>query len=352
MRRFRLLLFNEFKLFRTTVPIHLVAILQPTIMFVLMSVILVFPTFDMQVAGPLGDEERALMSAMAEVGSPIGLPYIRPVLVDWDGGQITRQVIVVEDRGGVPTAVQHYGLIDSNLVKNLRNRLTATGLALWNEDLGARGMTVAQHPWLPRDVPYAIYFGMAMLPMAAFVAASMLGAVLTAQEFEFGTIVEYRLAPAPAALILGARLTRLVLSGFVGAAIMLVAIGVVTGVWPDSLWLVVLILLPVAMIAACLGMLAGFLIQKTIPAFLVALVSSFVGWLLGSAFGLAAGFGSGYERISRFTPFTHATELLFPRYYGIPIGAPLSSALVLALFAAGMLVLTTVVYRWRVMGQA
>ena len=107
-------------------------------------------------------------------------------------------------------------------------------------------MTVVQHPWLPHDVPYAVYFGMALLPMAAFVAASMLGEVLTAQEFEFGTIVEYRLAPAPAALKLGARLTRLVLSAFVGAATMLVAIGIVTGVWPDALWLVTLILLPVA----------------------------------------------------------------------------------------------------------
>ena len=261
-------------------------------------------------------------------------------------------MIRVEDRDGVPTAVQYYGLIDSNLVKNLRNRLTAAGLVLWNKDLGARGVTVVEHPWLPRDVPYAVYFGMAMLPMAAFVAASMLGAVLTAQEFEFGTIAEYRLAPAPASLILGARLTRLVLSAFVGATIMLIAVGIVTGVWPDSPWLVAVILLPVAVVAACLGMLAGLVIQKTIPAFLVALVSSFVGWLLGSAFGLAAGFSAGYERVSRFMPFTHAAELLFPRYYGIAIGTPWLSALVLATFAAAMLVLTAVIYRWRVKKQA
>jgi hypothetical protein len=82
------------------------------------------------------------------------------------------------------------------------------------------------------------------------------------------------------------------------------------------------------------------------------LVSSFAGWLLGSAFGLAAGFSSGYERISRFTPFTHATELLFPRYYGISIGTPWMSVLALVLFPAGMLLLTVIAYRWRVMRQA
>ena len=236
-------------------------------------------------------------------------------------------MIRVEDRDGIPTAVQYYSLIDSNLVKNLRNRLTAAGLRLWNEDLGARAVTVAEYPWLPRDVPYAVYFGMAMLPMAAFVAASMLGAVLTAQEFELGTIVEYRLAPAPMALVLGSRLTRLVLSALIGSAFMLVAVGVVTGAWPDSPLMVALIMLPVAIVAACLGMAAGLVMRRTIPAFLIALVSSFVGWLLGSAFGLAAGFSTGYERISRLTPFTHATELLFPRYYGISIGTPWMSAL-------------------------
>jgi hypothetical protein len=352
MSRFGLLLRNEFKLFRTSVPIHLVAMLQPTLMYVLMSVILVSPTFDMQIAQPLGEVEKALVSAMVEVGSPIGQPYINPVPVDWDGGHIPRQVIQVEDRGGIPTAVQHYGLIDSNLVKNFRNRLTAAGLRLWNEELGARAVTVAEHPWLPRDVPYSVYFGMAMLPMAAFVAASMLGTVLTTQEFEVGTIVEYRLAPTSMALILGSRLTRLVLSASVGSGLMLVAVGVVTGAWPSSPWLVPLILLPVAIVAASLGTVAGLVIRQTIPAFLVALVSSFAGWLLGSAFGLAAGFSTSYERVSRLTPFTHATELLFPRYYdGITVGTPWLSVLVLVLYSAGMLVLTVLAYRWRVMTQ-
>jgi ABC-type multidrug transport system permease subunit len=178
-----------------------------------------------------------------------------------------------------------------------------------------------------------------------------LGAFLTAQEFEFFTILEYRLAPVSEALILGARLARLVLSALVSAAILVIAMGLVTGFWPDSLWLVGLILLPVAAIAGCLGLVAGLLLRKSIPAFLVGLVASFVGWIMGSAFGLAAGFGGWYERVSRLTPFTHATELLFRRYYGASIGTPLISALFLVLTSAGMMALTMLAYRWRVTRQ-
>jgi ABC-type multidrug transport system permease subunit len=352
MVRFRLLLANELKLFRTSIPIHLVVILQPTVMYLLMAVILVHPTFDMQVTRPATGEGRALVAAMQEVGSPIGLPYIRPILVDPGEAADGRQLITVENRDGVPAAVQRFGLIDSNIVKNLRNRLTAAALRLWNGELGTRAVIVEERPWLPRDVPYTVYFGMAVLPMTAFLAASVIGAVLMAQEFEFRTILEYCLAPVAMGLILGARLTRLVLIALVAAGVLLVAVGLYNDTWPDSLWRVGLILLPVAVIAGGLGTIAGLLVQKTIPAFLIGLVSSFVGWLLGSAFGLAAGFGSAYEFVSRLMPNTHAVELLFPRYYGTEIGTPLVSALVLVLLSGGMLVLTAFAYRWRVTRQA
>jgi hypothetical protein len=352
MRRFQRLLRNEVKLFHTAVLLHLVAILQPTVMYLLMTTILVHPTFDMNVARPNSELGTELLAALEQVGSPIGLPYVHPILVDWDGGAVTRQVVAVEERGGLPTAVQYYGLIDSNLVKNFRNRLTAAALRLWSAELGSRAVTVEQHAWLPRDVSYKVYFGLALLPMAAFLAAAAIGAILTAQEFEFRTVVEYRLAPAPPGLILGGRLVRLVLSALLAAGILWLAVGLVNDVWPDQIWLVGLTLLPLAVIAGCLGIVAGLLLRKSIPAFLVALVASFVGWILGGAFGLAASFGTGYERISHLTPFTHAVELLFPRYFGATVGSPGVSALVLVLMAGGMVTLTAVVYRWRILGQA
>ena len=351
MVRFRLLLRNELKLFRTAVPIHLVAILQPTVMYLLMSTILVHPTFEMRVVRPATEEGWALVAAMEEVGSPIGLPYIEPILVDDAGVEVGRQLIAVEEAGGRTVAVQHYGLIDSNLIKNYRNRLTAAALRLWDGALGSRAIHVEEHPWLPRDVPYTVYFGLALLPMTVFVAGSMLGAILAAQEFELGTVVEYRLAPLAPGWILAARLVRLVLAALVSAAILLVVVGWVSGAWPTAAWLVAAILVPQALIAGGLGTVAGLLLKRTIPAFVVALISSFAGWLMGSAFGLAAGFGGWYETISRLTPFTHAVELLFPRYYGATIGRPAVSALVLLFMSAAMVALAAVVYRRQILRQ-
>jgi len=299
---------------------------------------------------PTGPQGQALLDEMVQVGSPIGEPYIHPILIERETMQ-EAQVVRVEDRAGTPTAVQRFGLIDSNLVKNFRNRLTAAALGLWNEQLGERAVTIEQHPWLPRDVPYTAYFGLALLPTAVFVAAGLLGGALMAQDFEFDTITEYRLAPTPMPLVLGARLARLALTALLGAGLLLPAVGLVTGVWPDSPWAVVIVLLPTALIAASLGTIAGLLLRRTIPSFVVGLTLSFGGWILGSGFGLAAGFGGLYERVSRLVPNTHVVELLFPSFYGVQVGQPWHSALFLAAVCLGVVALTGLIYYRRVLGQ-
>lgn len=349
MRRFLLLLRNEFRSTRTALVVHLIAIIQPTLMYMLMSLIMVVPEFELNVVRPTTELGQRLLAAMDKVGSPIGPDYIHTHLVEQaDAGH--RQVIEVVDINGQPTALQRYGYIDSNLVKNLRNRLTASLLVLWNEELGPRAITVVEEPWLPQDVPYRVYFGMAMITLAAYLAAAMIGGYVMAMEFEQGTILEYRLCPAPFSLLLAAKITRLLLTGVFAAAILYTSLGVITGVWASSILAVLLILLPLTLIAACIGLLAGLITRSSLPSFLVALASAFVFWLIGSGFGLAAGFSSVFEAISRLIPNTPTIEMLFPYFYfSRQVAAhPLVAKIQLAAYCVVLLAAVTALYRKRV----
>lgn len=352
MKRFLLLLLNEFKFFRTALVVHLIAIIQPTLMYMLMAVIMVVPTFDMYVVEIKTEIGQDLVAAMGEVGSPIGPNYIKPILIPQTDPAL-RQVIQVVSFNGNPTALQRYGYIDSNLVKNLRNRLTAATLMLWNRELATQAIYIDENPWLPLDVPYTVYFGMAMIPLAAYLASAMIGGYLMAQEFENGTILEYRLCPTSIYLLLAAKITRLCLTGLVAALFLYLTLGLITGMWASSTPGVFFILLPLTLIASCIGLLAGLLTRSSLPSFLVALSSAFGFWLLGSGFGLAAGFSPVFERISRLIPNTPIVEMLFPYFYFERQVAtnPTAAQLQLLVYCLIFLVLVVVVYRWRVLAK-
>lgn len=347
MKRLYLLLLSELRQTRTSIPVHLIAIFQPALMFFLMSAVLVFPTFDMNIVRPDTAKGQELLSAMDEVRSP-DRPYINPILLDSMDMESRAQIIAIETHDGQPTAIQHFNLIDSNMVKNYRNRLTASALALWNQELGSQAVTITEHPWLPEETTYDVFFGMAMLPLTVFLAAVITGAYSTAQDFENDTIREYQLSPVKARLILAARLLRLIVVGLLSALVLLITLKLITGKEPDSVLAVLVILLPIAVIGGSLGVTVGLLLQKTLPAFVIGLTSSFANWILGGAFGLCAGFGLAYQFVSRFMPNTYAVELLFARFYGVPIGSPLVSILALVGFSIVMLVIVFRVYRQRV----
>jgi hypothetical protein len=350
MKRFFLLLSNEFKQFRSALIVHLIAVFQPTLMYLIMSVIMVVPTFDMYYVDPNTNLGGDFLAAMEEVGSPIGPDYINPIFIDRaDPGH--KQVIEIVQLDGKPTALQHFGFIDSNLVKNLRNRLTAAALNLWNSNLNTQAIRVNEFPWLPQDIPYTVYFGMAMIPLAVYLSAAMIGGYMMAQEFENDTMLEYRLCPTGFLLLLAAKLTRLILTALIAGSILLISLGLITGVWPSSILPVFLILFPLAVIAACIGITAGLLTQSSLPSFLVSLASAFAFWLIGSGFGLAAGFSNIFERVSRLIPNTAVTEMLFPYFYfGRQVAVyPLRAKMLLAGYCLALLGLVLVVYRQRVM---
>ena len=350
MHRYFLLLQNEFKQFRSALIVHLIAILQPTLMYIVMSVIMVVPTFDMNITRQGTNLEKDFLTAMEQVRSPIGPDYIDPILVE-QAVPGHRQVIEILSKDGKPTALQRFGFIDSNLVKNYRDRLTAAALILWNMDLGSRGIQINEFPWLPRDIPYTVYFGLGMIPLAVYLSAAMIGGYMMAQEFENGTILEYRLCPTHFLLLLGTKIARLILTALFAGAVLLIALGLITGTWPSSFLPVFLILIPLALISSCIGIMAGLLTKNSLPSFLVGLASAFAFWLLGSGFGLAAGFSTTFERISRLIPNTPVIEMLFPYFYfGRQVASdPLLAIIQLIVYCLVLLAGVIIIYRKQIM---
>ena len=84
---------------------------------------------------------------------------------------------------------------------------------------------------------------------------------------------------------------------------------------------------------------------------MVALITAFVSWIIGDAFGLASGFSKGYALVSLFTPNSYTVELLFPLYFGNSVKSPILPILVLSLMSLGMMYATMHIYQQQVTQQ-
>ena len=75
------------------------------------------------------------------------------------------------------------------------------------------------------------------------------------------------------------------------------------------------------MIAGRLGITLGLRLMQSLLTFAI----TFAGWILGGAFGLPLGFSGWYALVSRFFPNTYTITLLFPQYYGVTVGEPITT---------------------------
>jgi hypothetical protein len=103
-----------------------------------------------------------------------------------------------------------------------------------------------------------------------------------------------------------------------------------------------------AIITGALGITVGLLTRQVLPSFVITLGLTFSSWLLGSAFGLASGFGRTYEQISRLGPNTPTIELLFPQFFDVQLGGVARNILTLTLLVTISITIMLLVYRRRV----
>ena len=106
-------------------------------------------------------------------------------------------------------------------------------------------------------------------------------------------------------------------------------------------------LIPIGITAAGLGILAGLVFKRTIPSFVISLALSFTLWILGSAFGLAQGFGGLYARLILLTINTHTVYLIFKQYFGFNAVPVMDSTIILIIIAASTTLITSAIYQKR-----
>jgi hypothetical protein len=126
--------------------------------------------------------------------------------------------------------------------------------------------TMVEHDVLPHDTGYIPYLVVSALALDALIIAGILGAMATAREWELSTLKLLRLSPAPAAVVLAAKLTVAGFVAFIALGLALLVIVLVYGVVPIAPWTTALALLACVAIFTALGAWVGAVLRRTLAA--------------------------------------------------------------------------------------
>ena len=208
-------------------------------------------------------------------------------------------------------------------------------------------ITPRETDWYPQDTDYVPYLAVSIIVVSLMVGGVLQAGVSSAKEWENGTMKELLLSPASRwAVLLGKMLATCVLNLAAVVLVLFVVIGIV-GVWPVHWGEVVWATLLTMVIFVAFGTLLGTLLKRWQAVAALTFGLSIPLFFLSGAFG----------PISFGTPATQVLAKLFPVYYAIVLqqhafhGFDLNTygvggnALILALYALGLLILTTLVLR-------
>jgi ABC-type multidrug transport system permease subunit len=208
-------------------------------------------------------------------------------------------------------------------------------------------ITPRETDFYPQDTDYVPYLAVSIVVISAMVGGVLQGGISSAKEWERETMKELLLSPASRwGMLMGKMLAAFVVNALAMLLVLVVVIGIV-GVWPvhwgEMIWVTLLTM--TIFIAA--GILLGTLIKRWQPVVALAMGLSIPLFFLSGAFG----------PITFSTQATQVLAQIFPVYYAIVLqqhafhGFDLNTlgvggnALVLCLYALGLLVLTTLIVR-------
>jgi ABC-type multidrug transport system permease subunit len=197
------------------------------------------------------------------------------------------------------------------------------------------------------DTDYVPYLAVSIVVAGFFLEGLLQASVLSAREYEDGTIKEMLLAPAsPWAIALGKVAAGLVVTAVAGALVtLLVVFGL--GVHPVHPWEVLGagLLLMVPFVA--IGVLVGTLLKRRQSAIPLAIATFLPLFFLSGPFGPPNWLGAAANALSLVSPLTYAIALFQHAFHGYQTAqvGPGASAVVLAGFAVLALGATALVLR-------
>ena len=316
MKRLLFMIKTEMLAARSSLPFHIIALLSPILFFLVFA-----GQLDKDISFPIhfNTTDTPFYQSIDDYRSPAETPYY-----EQDNNCISicvteTEQLKVENNKLSGSINQKIESIDKNITKNYRNRLTGAISNYFYTQFPEKAIQISETLLYEKDPSWASFFAASILIFGILLSGLLFGTLSFTREWELNSIDLFKLSPMNPAYILSGKFLGSLIKSIITVVLYIIFITLKLKILIFSSPEIIGVICLAYFTAIIIGMLIGIALKQSIVAFVTALISSIILWVLGGGFGTNAGMAKGIQMMININPISKYVKLVMHSCFNGPI---------------------------------
>ncbi len=315
MKRLLFMIKTEMLAARSSLPFHIIALLSPILFFLVFA-----GQLDKDISFPIhfNTTDTPFYQSIDDYRSPAETPYY-----EQDNNCISicvteTEQLKVENNKLSGSINQKIESIDKNITKNYRNRLTGAISNYFYTQFPEKAIQISETLLYGKDPSWASFFAASILIFGILLSGLLFGTLSFTREWELNSIDLLKLSPMNPAYILSGKFLGSLIKSIITVVLYIIFITLKLKILIFSSPEIIGVICLAYFTAIIIGMLIGIALKQSIVAFVTALISSIILWVLGGGFGTNAGMAKGIQMMININPISKYVKLVMHSCFNGP----------------------------------
>jgi len=308
MKRLLFMIKTEMLETRSSLPFHMIALLSPILFFLVFA-----GQLDKDISFPIrfNTTNTPFYQSIDHYRSPAGTPYYNEQDNNRNFIFLTEtEPLKVENNKLSGSINQKIESIDKNITKNYRNRLTGAISNYFYTQFPEKAIQISETLLYGKDPSWASFFAASILIFGILLSGLLFGTLSFTREWELNSIDLLKLSPMNPAYILSGKFLGSLIKSMITIVLYMIFVTLKLKILIFNSPTIIGIICLAYFNAIIIGMLIGIALKQSLVAFITALISSILLWVLGGGFGTSVGMTKWIQMMININPISKYMKLV------------------------------------------
>lgn len=315
MKRLLFIIKTEILATGSSLPFHIIALLSPVLFFLVFA-----GQLDKDISFPIrfNTTDTPFYQSIDHYRSPAGtLYYEQDNNCTFIFVTETKPLKVINNKlsGSINQRIES---IDKNITKNYRNRLTGAISNFFYTQFPERAIQISETSLYGKDPSWASFFAASILIFGILLSGLLFGTLSFTREWELNSIDLLKLSPINPIYILSGKFLGSLIKSIITVVLYIIFVTLKLKILIFNSPEIIGIICLAYFTAIIIGMLIGIALKQSLVAFITALISSMLLWVLGGGFGTSVGMAKGIQMMININPISKYVKLVMHSCFNDP----------------------------------